>query len=86
VGDSEASGHRSRTALALRGDGLSWRHFLRGQAKRIFTTDFFYVDTQPLQRQLYVLLVVEQATVAFASSESPPNPSAPGWPSRHATL
>jgi transposase InsO family protein len=41
--------------------GLSWRAFLRAQAKSMLAVDFFIVETVSLQR-LYVLLFIELAS------------------------
>jgi putative transposase len=53
--------HRAGVAPAPVRSAMSWRQFLRGQAKSVLAVDFFTVDTVFLQR-LYVLFVLEVAT------------------------
>ena len=61
-------------------EGPSWREFLRAQATRIMSVDFFTVDTIWLQR-LYVLFFIEVASrrVHLAGCTSP------RWSMGHAT-
>jgi putative transposase len=53
--------HRAGVAPAPTRSAVSWRQFLRAQAKGILAVDFFTVDTVLLQR-LYVLFVIEVAS------------------------
>jgi putative transposase len=53
--------HRAGVAPAPTRSAVSWRQFLRAQAKGILAVDFFTVDTVWLQR-LYVLFVIEVAS------------------------
>jgi putative transposase len=53
--------HRAGVDPAPTRSGVSWRQFLRAQAKGVLAVDFFTVDTVFLQR-LYVLFVIEVAS------------------------
>jgi putative transposase len=53
--------HRAGVEPAPKRSALTWRQFLRAQAKSVLAVDFFTVDTVLLKR-LYVLLVIEVAT------------------------
>jgi putative transposase len=53
--------HRAGVAPAPTRSAVSWRQFLRAQAKSVLAVDFFTVDTVLLQR-LYVLFVLEVAS------------------------
>jgi putative transposase len=53
--------HRAGVDPAPARSAISWRQFLRAQAKGVLAVDFFTVDTVFLQR-LYVLFVIEVAS------------------------
>jgi len=53
--------HRAGVDPAPTRSAVSWRQFLRAQAKSVLAVDFFTVDTVLLER-LYVLFVLEVAT------------------------
>jgi putative transposase len=53
--------HRAGVDPAPTRSAISWRRFLRAQAKGVLAVDFFTVDTVFLQR-LYVLFVLEVAS------------------------
>jgi hypothetical protein len=53
--------HRAGVGPAPTRSAVSWRQFLRAQAKSVLAVDFFTVDTV-LRRRLYVLFVVEVAS------------------------
>ena len=53
--------HRAGVEPAPKRSVLTWRQFLRAQAKSVVAVDFFTVDTVFLQR-LYVLFVLEVGT------------------------
>jgi hypothetical protein len=52
---------RAGVAPAPKRSAVSWRQFLRAQAKGVLAVDFFTVDTVFL-KQLYVLFVIEVAS------------------------
>jgi putative transposase len=53
--------HRAGVDPAAKRSALSWRQFVRAQARGVLALDFFTVDTVFLQR-LYVLFVLEVAS------------------------
>ena len=53
--------HRAGVEPAPKRSALTWRQFLRAQAKSVLAVDFFTVDTVLLQR-LYVVFVIEVAS------------------------
>jgi putative transposase len=53
--------HRAGVDPAPTRSAISWRQFLRAQAKSVLAVDFLTVDTVLLQR-LYVLFVIEVAS------------------------
>jgi hypothetical protein len=55
--------------------GVSWREFLRGQAKSMIAVDFFTVDTVWLQR-LYVLFFIEIGSRRVHLAGCTPHPDA----------
>ena len=61
--------------------GLSWREFIRRQAKSMIACDFFTVDTISLRR-IYVLFFIEISTRRVHLAGMTENPEAPGSPSR----
>jgi putative transposase len=65
--------------------GLSWRDFIRRQAKSMIACDFFTVDTISLRR-IYVLFFIEISTRRIHLAGMTENPEAPGLPSRRETL
>jgi putative transposase len=54
--------------------GLTWRSFLRAQAKSMFAVDFFTVETVSLQR-LYVLFFIELGSRRVHLAGCTANPS-----------
>jgi transposase InsO family protein len=52
---------RAGVAPALKRSALTWRQFLRAQARGVLAVDFFTVDTVFLKR-LYVLFAIDVAT------------------------
>ena len=53
--------HRAGVAPAPTRSAVSWRQFLRAQAKGVLAVDFFTVETV-LPKRLHVLFVIEVAT------------------------
>jgi hypothetical protein len=76
--------HRAGIDPAPMRSGVTWRQFLRAQAKGVLAMDFFTVDTVLLKR-LYVLFVIEVATRRVRVLEVTSHPVGSGWPSRPAT-
>jgi hypothetical protein len=78
--DNPGWGYR-RIHGELAGLGQTWRAFLDAQAKTIFATDFFHVDTVFL-RPLYVLFFIEHGTRRVHLAGITARPTRSGSPSR----
>jgi hypothetical protein len=76
--------HRAGVDPAPKRSALTWRQFLRAQAKGMLAVDFVTVDTVFLKRP-YVLFVIEVATRRVHVLGMTAHPSGSGWPSRPAT-
>jgi hypothetical protein len=65
---------RAGLGPAVSRSGLSWRSFLRAQAKSMLAVDFFTVETITLQR-LYVLFFIELGSRRVHLAGITPNPT-----------